>query len=93
MHRSGEVQPRPRRLVSIARVAAVLLAATALTGCPDGGMPEGGIDRDTLSQRQRDSITSTLPIPGAGAVGDALDASDAARRRAEQHDSTLGGGR
>ena len=44
-----------------------------------------------MTQRQRDSVTSTLPIPGARAVGGALDAADAASRRAEQHDSLLGG--
>ena len=44
---------------------------------------------DTLTRRQRDSIISTLPIPGAGGVGRALDASDAARARADQLDSIL----
>jgi hypothetical protein len=42
---------------------------------------------DTLSRRQRDSIISTMPIPGARGVGRALDAQDAARARAEQLDS------
>ena len=43
--------------------------------------------QDTLTRRQKDSIISTLPVPGAGAVGKALDAADAARARAEQHDT------
>ena len=45
---------------------------------------------DTLTQRQRDSLLSTMPVPGAGAVGKALEASDRARERAQQHD-TMGG--
>jgi len=42
---------------------------------------------DTLTQRQRDSLLSTMPVPGAGAVGKALEASDRARERAQQHDT------
>ena len=34
-------------------------------------------DRDTLSQRQRDSLTARSRIPGAKVVGKALDAADA----------------
>lgn len=83
---------RPVRLAGRA-VSLLLLLPLVLAGCPDGGTPEGGIDRDTLTQRQRDSITSTLPIPGAGSVGGALDAAADAQRRANQHDSILGGGR
>ena len=42
---------------------------------------------DTLTRRQRDSIISTMPIPGAGGVGRALDAQDRARERAAAHDT------
>jgi hypothetical protein len=42
---------------------------------------------DTLTQRQRDSLLGTMPVPGAGAVGKALEASDRARERAQQHDT------
>ena len=45
---------------------------------------------DTLTQSQRDSLLSTMPVPGAGAVGKALEASDRARERAQRHD-TIGG--
>jgi len=45
---------------------------------------------DTLTRRQKDSLISTMPIPGARAVGKALDAADAASARARQHDSLLG---
>lgn len=48
---------------------------------------------DTLTRRQKDSIVSTLPIPGSGGVGRALDAQDASRERAAALDSILAGGR
>lgn len=74
------------------RILVMAGLAASLGACPGPGpdRPPAN-DRDTMTQRQRDSVTSTLPIPGAGAVGNALDAADAATRRAEQHDSLLGG--
>ncbi len=42
---------------------------------------------DTLTERQRDSLLSTMPVPGAGAVGKAMDAADKARERARQLDT------
>jgi hypothetical protein len=42
---------------------------------------------DTLTRRQRDSIISTLPLPGARGVGRALDVQDATRARAATLDS------
>ncbi|MDT8368894.1 MAG: hypothetical protein RQ745_06775 [Longimicrobiales bacterium] len=76
------------------RRAGVLLLAAALAGCPEpsADRPPAN-DRDTLTRRQRDSITATLPLPGAGAVGGAMGAADAASARAARHDSLLGGGR
>jgi hypothetical protein len=65
-----------------------------LAGCPDsGGQGPLQNDRDTMTRRQRDSVTATLPIRGSGGVGGALDAQDAARARAAELDSLLGGGR
>lgn len=46
---------------------------------------------DTLTRRQKDSLISTMPVPGAGAVGRALDAQDASRARAAALDSILNG--
>lgn len=51
------------------------------------------IDRDTLTQRQKDSIVAEMPLPGSGVVGRALDAQDAANARADLHDSLAGGNR
>ena len=54
---------------------------------------QGASAADTLSRRERDSIISTMPIPGAGGVGRALDAQDASRDRARALDSILDGAR
>ena len=43
--------------------------------------------RSALSQRQKDSLTATLPLPGARVVGSALNAADAASTRAAQIDT------
>jgi hypothetical protein len=42
---------------------------------------------DTLTRRQKDSLISTMPIPGAGAVGRALEVQDLTRQRALDLDS------
>jgi hypothetical protein len=44
---------------------------------------------DTLTRREKDSIIATMPIPGAGGVGRALDAQDRSRERAAALDSIL----
>lgn len=67
-----------------------ILAVSALTlvvgAC---GQSEGDTQSaaDTLTRRQRDSIISTMPLPGARGVGRALDAQDATRARAATLDS------
>jgi hypothetical protein len=77
-----------RRLPTGRSGRAALAAAVAL-GVWACGQSAGDTQSaaDTLSRRQRDSIISTMPIPGARGVGRALDAQDAARARAEQLDS------
>ena len=42
---------------------------------------------DSLSRRQKDSLIAEMPIPGAGAVGRALDASDRVNARVQAHDT------
>jgi len=68
---------------------AILLGALCLGAatCTGGGNPDDQAAGDTLTQRQKDSILSTLPVPGAEVVGKALDAAEAARARAELHDT------
>ena len=66
-------------------VAMVVLGVAA---CGQGAQPEAAtVDRDTLTRRQKDSIISTLPIPGAAKVGDAMRAVDRANARTRQHDT------
>ena len=69
-----------------------LALAALLVGCPGPDARQVN-DRDTMTVRQRDSVTATLAIPGARGVGSALDAMDRANARAAAHDSLLGGGR
>jgi len=65
----------------------LILLASLAWGCGGGADTGSQAAQDTLTRRQKDSIVSTLPVPGAGAVGKALDAADAARARAEMHDT------
>jgi len=60
----------------------LLLLATACTG---GGSSANG--RDTLTQRQKDSITAQSELPGARGVGQALEAQDTAAARSKVIDS------
>jgi hypothetical protein len=71
--------------LSVGAVAALFLSLA----CTGGEDQAGEVDPDTLTRAQKDSLLSTMPVPGAGAVGKALDAAETARARAEQHD-TLG---
>lgn len=70
---------------------AMVVIALSIPGCtPSGGADSGNgqaLATDSLTRRQKDSIVSTLPIPGAGVVGKALRASDQALERAVAHDT------
>jgi hypothetical protein len=71
----------------LSSVLGILSLSLLAAGCGGGGEAGTETAQDTLTRREKDSIISTLPVPGAGAVGRALEASDAARARAEQHDT------
>jgi len=78
------IRMRPLRWFMAA--LAFIVPAVGLAACGDRAeRREEAVD--TLTQRQRDSLLSTMPVPGAGAVGKALDAADRARERAQQHDT------
>ncbi len=65
-------------------LGAVVLAL----GCTPGEkQPRTTVDRDTLTRRQKDSIISTMPLPGARGVGNAMKAADRMQARADQLDS------
>ena len=69
-----------------------LVGVALAMGIQACGSSEGdrSVATDTLTRAQRDSIAASLPIPGAGAVGAAMQARDAATARAQAHDS-IGG--
>ncbi|MCA9737925.1 MAG: hypothetical protein R3E98_01850 [Gemmatimonadota bacterium] len=71
-----------RILLALALTAALLGAA-----CP-GSEETAAVDEpaSTLTRRQKDSLVSTLPLPGARGVGTALRAQDAAAERARRLD-------
>lgn len=70
------------------RLLVVAAAVLGVWACGDSaGDAQTAID--TLTRRQKDSLISTMPIPGAGAVGRALDVQDLTRSRANDLDSLL----
>ena len=75
-----------RRTIRKTWVGLLALLPIAI-GCGGGGGSSQASDPDTLTRRQKDSILSTFPIPGAGAVGEALNAADKAAERARQLDT------
>ena len=76
-----------RAFVRSLGLAAVVVGVTGtMVGCGDRAARRKEAV-DTLTQRQRDSLLSEMPVPGAGAVGKALEAADRARERARQHDT------
>lgn len=76
-----------RRLSSLVLTLTVLAVVPAVAAACGGSSGDAVSAADTLTRRQKDSLVSTMPIPGAGAVGRALDAQDAANARAGAHDS------
>jgi len=68
--------------VRVLIVALVLLAAA----CGSGDSKQT-VNRDTLTQRQKDSILANSRIPNARAVGRAMKAADSASMRALRADS------
>ena len=68
-------------------LTAALLLPALLLGCSSETDSEAEEAQPELTRAQRDSVIAEMPIPGAGAVGTALDAAAAADRRAEAHDT------
>jgi hypothetical protein len=63
----------------------LLLAALITAGCSRSETAAN--DRDTMTQRQRDSVLAQSGLPGAKGVGKALSAADSVRARNAQLDS------
>ena len=65
---------------------ALLALSTLLVVAACSSKPAGGNDRDTMTQRQKDSVFGQSGVPGASAVTKAqtaADSLDAQRRRAD----------
>jgi hypothetical protein len=80
-----------RRLLG---AAVCLLLLPACSSQPEGEAERGpqtvANNRDTMTRRQKDSVTATLRLPGAPVVGKALRATDMAKARADQTDAQTG---
>ena len=60
----------------------------AVGACGGGGSGSGQrVNRDTLSERQRDSMLSKSSIPGARGVGRAMSAADSMSARVQASDT------
>jgi hypothetical protein len=66
------------------KALSLCVVATLLLGC-SSDRPAN--NRDTMTQRQRDSVLAQSGLPGAQGVGRALSASDSVRARNAQLDS------
>ena len=55
--------------------------------CGDDSPNKQAVNRDTLTQRQKDSILAKSSIPGAGAVGRAMRAADSTSAGVRRADS------
>ena len=64
-----------------------LVAACAMVVLAGCSSDTGGNRRDTMTQRQRDSVLSKTGLPGAAGIGKALTASDSLKARQAQIDS------
>ena len=67
----------------------ILIAVTIgfMVGCGAGASGGSTVNRDTLTQRQKDSILANSRIPGARGVGSAMRASDSIGARVQRSDS------
>jgi uncharacterized lipoprotein len=61
----------------------LLLALAACSAQPETARN----DRDTMTQRQKDSVLAQSQLPGARGVGNAMQVSDSAKARQAQLDS------
>ena len=64
------------------------LAAAGALACGSGDAPpKSTVNRDTLTQRQRDSILAQSRIPGASGVGKAMRVADSTSARVQVSDT------
>lgn len=74
------------RVVNMKRLLIVAVGVVSLSACTQGA-GDAQSAADTLTRAQKDSIIAELPIPGASAVGRALDIQGLANDRTTAHDT------
>ena len=67
------------------KAALVILALLAASAC--SGKPEQANNRDTMTQRQKDSVLAQSGLPGAAGVGMALKTADSLKAKQAALDS------
>jgi len=72
------------------RLVVTLLAMLGVFACAQSERPPAN-DADTLTRRQKDSIVSTMPLPGASRIRDAQRAQDVQAERNRILDSIASG--
>ena len=78
-----------RHVAATPRRAGLLVLLTGLSLACGGGSAgrEATVNRDTLTQRQRDSMLAKSRIPGAAGVGRAMTAADSTSARVQASDT------
>lgn len=69
------------------RLRVLVVLVCVMAGCAGGSEDSAEARADTISAAARDSAIAESRLPGASAVGKALDASAAAQERAARLDS------
>ncbi len=69
------------------RIVLTSVLILGLVGCNQNGESASQTAADTLTRRQKDTIVSKFPVPGASGVGRAMDAVDKSNARTQRHDS------
>ncbi len=65
----------------------ILAGLIVVGGCGGSSQSSNKVNRDTLTERQNDSILAKSSIPGASAVGKAMKAADTTSARVQASDS------
>jgi hypothetical protein len=63
------------------------LLVVGIVACSSGGESQQTVNRDTLTQRQKDSILAQSKIPGAQGVGRAMTVADSVSARVQAADT------
>lgn len=79
---------RPHDAATTRRAGLLVLLTGLSLACGSGSAGrEATVNRDTLTQRQRDSMLAKSRIPGAAGVGRAMTAADSASARVQASDT------